>query len=650
MSSVSPWGSPCTLALWNRDVLTTGDRVDRFVVEDFLGEGGLARVYRVRHENLGGQYALKMLSFRGSRLSKRLVREGRIQARLQHPNIVRVHDAFELDGRGALLMEYVKGHSLDNVLNESGPFPLGEALRIFGQMLAGVGAAHQAGVLHRDLKPGNILLESHGGRLTAKVTDFGIARLLSAQGGDGDTLQSDVIGTPGYMAPEQASDPTAVDVRADLFSLGAILYGMVTGWPPFALSSLAEVLAAAERGDFVPVRERAPDCPETVVRVIESCLSPDPSARFGSCHELAAALFGGDSAEAAAVALAAQRGPVGLAEADSEETRLPQAAALPTGTSPADRVSASPQTEGGPPNATAVPVPSHDPAVPRAEGDRAGISAGPVLAAGLLLLIGVAAGLLYSASEDPPRELAAAPVPLETPADGASPPPTPVGVATEAVGTPEPVVPPPTENVAVPAQQPPADSPTAEAGRSEPAPAASGAVPAPAPAPAPGPEQPEATGAPDPAAGASASPSSALDAPVAGPVPTAEADEDASVVAELEPFTESDEEAEPPETPPPVAAPASLLGTWSGRLGGRASKLRITSQDGAEVRAVLEVLQGTAYRTFRMVGSLDGDRLRLRGTSDPPWMMDVRLVGGALDGALTAPGRKKATAWRGTRD
>ncbi len=623
-------------------MLNCGDRVDRFVVEAVLGEGGLARVYRVRHEHLGGQYALKLLSFRGERLSKRLVREGRIQARLQHPNIVRVHDAFELEGRGALLMEFVDGPSLGQVLDKDGSFPLPQALQIFGQVLTGVGVAHEAGVLHRDLKPGNILLQTRGEQVTPKVTDFGIARLLSVSGPAGDTLQSEVIGTPGFMAPEQASDPTTVDIRADLFSLGAILYGMVTGWPPFPTSSLAEVLAAAETGDFVPVVQRVPSCPMHVAEAIERCLSPNPDDRFSSCRALAAALFGEDSTEVAAVELGSQHQGAGLAVADDEDSRLPQAASLnrdaPVLT---DTVS-----EGLlPANATAVPTPTEEPAASGASGRESGTQARAVpVAVAALLALGLAAIAGFSRSQDPPQsdptdapKVASEQLPAAAPGPSPARPPadaqpgfqaSPVTLVTPVTPDQEPSTP------ATPATPAPPSPPR------PPPPVGTVASPA-APAdavPSPGVDDLQAEAE-------AAEPAVAVDAKSPS-LPEQEASDAVADLTEAAPA----EASVPPGRAAAGDAGLSLLGSWSGRLGGRPSRLRVTDQAGTEVKAVLEVLQGTAYRTFRLVGTLEGDRLRLRGTTEAPWRLDARLLKGALVGDLTAPGRKRATAWRGTRD
>ena len=632
-------------------MLNCGDRVDRYVVEAVLGEGGLARVYRVRHEHLGGQYALKLLSFRGERLSKRLVREGRIQARLQHPNIVRVHDAFELEGRGALLMEYVEGESLDRVLNEKGPVPLDEALHIFGQVLTGVGVAHDAGVLHRDLKPGNILLQSRGGLVTPKVTDFGIARLLSASTAAGDTLQSDVIGTPGFMAPEQASDPTAVDVRADLFSLGAILYGMVTGWPPFPTTSLAEVLAAAENGDFVPVLQRVPSCPPRVAAVIERCLAPDPNDRFDSCRAVAAALFGEQSTEVAAVELGSTHGGAGLADADRADSRLPKAKSLQK-----EAVALGDTLEESPPrpNVTAVPLPSVDAAVSEALGrEPASPARGLLLALVMLLALGAVAIVWFFRGQD-----RSGPEPIAEPSAAAvEAPPAASGPPSERSSPgPEPASP---VSPAPPAGDPPAEAAPEPA--SPPRAELSDAAAAPPPVPD---ETPVETTLPTgvEAAERAGSAAPAEVPPSAAGEPETPAVQDAEPEPEPEPGASASDavavltEEEPAGAPDPQPAPAGVetaslvVGSWSGRLGGRPSRLQITEQAGTEVKAVLEVLQGTAYRTFRLMGTLEGDRLRLQGTTEAPWRLDVRLVNGALEGGLTAPGRKKATAWRGTRD
>ncbi|MCB9777689.1 MAG: serine/threonine protein kinase [Alphaproteobacteria bacterium] len=268
-----------------------GTRFGRFEVQQTLGQGGIAMVYRVRHVQLDSVLALKVLRVGEPSTYRRLLQEGRIQARLKHENVVQVLDVVEHEGGIGLLMEYVDGFSLDDCLRD-GVMDLPEALEIFEQVLAGVAAAHAQGVTHRDLKPGNILLTTRGDRVLAKVTDFGIAKVFSDEALGGRATRAGVtMGTPGYMAPEQIIDSSAVDLRADIFALGAILYEMVSGHRPFEGGTPLDILNATARGEFDPLDELVPTLPARVVRAVHRALAREREERFASVDELAEALF-----------------------------------------------------------------------------------------------------------------------------------------------------------------------------------------------------------------------------------------------------------------------------------------------------------------------------------------------------------------------
>lgn len=270
-----------------------GAAIDRFEVQEELGSGGMATVYRVQHRRLGGVFALKLLRLGHPRLVARLVQEGRIQARLEHPHIVRVLDVVEHPGGIGLLMEFVEGTSLERSLAQ-GPMEVDEALLLFRQVLQAVEAAHQAGVAHRDIKPANILLTVQGERVIAKVTDFGIAKLFNEESADGQATRGGVpMGTPGYMAPEQIRSAAEVDHRADIFSLGAVLYEMLCGQPAFGAVEPYEAMSRTLSGSHLPLCERRPDLPPALCGVVERALRVRPEERFADCAELEAALFGG---------------------------------------------------------------------------------------------------------------------------------------------------------------------------------------------------------------------------------------------------------------------------------------------------------------------------------------------------------------------
>jgi serine/threonine protein kinase len=264
----------------------------RYAVEGVLGQGGMAVVYRVRHAALGTPHALKVLAIPVAAIQKRLMDEGRAQGNLRHENVVSVTDVVTVKGAPGLVMELVDGPSLDLLLQRR-RLTMEQVDVIARGVLAGVSAAHSAGLVHRDLKPGNVLLEVSGRRMVPKITDFGLAKILAVDNEDGGSTRSGAsMGTPAYMAPEQIRDAKNVDQRADLFSLGALLYEMVTGTRAFVGKDTLEIFKAVDEGRYVPVHELDATVPQRMVRAIEAALRGDLSERVGSCDELAQ-LWGG---------------------------------------------------------------------------------------------------------------------------------------------------------------------------------------------------------------------------------------------------------------------------------------------------------------------------------------------------------------------
>lgn len=268
-----------------------GDTVDRFTIEELLGRGGMASVYRVRHSALGSLHALKVLDLPHASIRERLKLEGRLQAQLAHPHIVSVTDMIEVEGAPGLIMEYVPGSSLDAWLNDHKPDPATIEL-LFRPILDAIIHAHRYEIVHRDLKPGNVLVQVVDGRLVPKVSDFGLAKLL----GDGETGHKPTrtgfaMGTPGYMAPEQIRSAKHADQRADIFSLGCILYELWCGEPPFRGDSVYDVLVSIEGREYKRPRSLRPEIPDSVERAILACLEPDPQKRLPSAVALKDALY-----------------------------------------------------------------------------------------------------------------------------------------------------------------------------------------------------------------------------------------------------------------------------------------------------------------------------------------------------------------------
>jgi serine/threonine protein kinase len=268
----------------------SGDQFGNYVVVEMLGAGAAATVWRVRHSLLQSSHALKVLSVESAVLRGRLVQEGRIQAELVHPNIVRVTDVVDLEGRVGLVMDFVEGVSLRELLETEGKMPAPEALEIFRQILSAMATAHAAGILHRDLKPDNVLLSQEHGSVVVRITDFGIAKVLSGVLRAGDTRNGTMLGSPGYMAPEQIEDASSASPRSDLFAAGSILYEMLVGAPPFGGTAI-ERMDKTRSGTFVPLRKAAPTVSAHIADAIDACLQRDPEGRPASVADLRERLF-----------------------------------------------------------------------------------------------------------------------------------------------------------------------------------------------------------------------------------------------------------------------------------------------------------------------------------------------------------------------
>ncbi len=265
-----------------------GARVDDYLLEERLGSGGMASVFRARHVATGAPYALKALASDDPELLLRFEREGRALAALgRHPHVVRVHAAARAAGRAYLVLDLVPGGSLADRLAREGPLPAPEAARLTAQVARAVAHAHAAGILHRDLKPANVLLAGEPGAPRALLADFGLAGALRERS---LTRTGDLLGTPGYMAPEQVRGERGVGPATDVYGLGALLYALLTGRPPFVAASPLQALQLIQTSAPAPVRELRPDVPPALERLCASALEKDPAARPPSAAALADAL------------------------------------------------------------------------------------------------------------------------------------------------------------------------------------------------------------------------------------------------------------------------------------------------------------------------------------------------------------------------
>jgi Tol biopolymer transport system component len=256
-----------------------------------LGRGGMGAVYEAFHSALGRRVAVKLLHpefLRHPAAVARFRREVRAAGRLVHPNLVTAFDAGQAGDRHFLAMELVEGENLADLLGRRGPLPVAEACALVRQAALGLEHAHRGGLVHRDVKPHNLMRAADG---TVKVLDFGLAALASDRPADGgSTGPNAVLGTPDYMAPEQAEDARAADARADVYSLGCTLFHLLTGRAPFAGRTVLLKLLA-HRGDERPSAcALRPEVPAALDAVLRRALARRPGERFGAAAELAEAL------------------------------------------------------------------------------------------------------------------------------------------------------------------------------------------------------------------------------------------------------------------------------------------------------------------------------------------------------------------------
>lgn len=271
--------------------LKPGDTVERYRIESILGEGGTARVYRVRHTTLDTVHALKVLTLDHPNIRNRLIAEGKAQATLVHNNIVAVRDVLDHNGAPALLMDFVPGPSLAQHLTDALPHP-DEVLRLFTRVVEGVAYAHKRGLIHRDLKPANVLIDCSQNPTVPRVTDFGLVRFLRpAPGEERRTAVGVMMGTLGYMAPEQLRDAHSADRRTDVFALGALLYSMLTGRPPFTGNDQLAIMNATAEGRYPSLEQRlGPGFDSNLSTVVDRCLQVDPESRYSDADALLSAL------------------------------------------------------------------------------------------------------------------------------------------------------------------------------------------------------------------------------------------------------------------------------------------------------------------------------------------------------------------------
>jgi serine/threonine protein kinase len=311
----------------------TGDELvgqvlnDRYRIDERISEGGMGTVYRATHVLMDKRVAIKVLHpslAADDKIVARFSREARAASRISHPHALNVTDFGESEsGVVFLVMEFLDGKTLKEVIQSEGPMPLPRMVEIIEQVAGALDSAHAEGVVHRDLKSDNIMLiEAPNGSDWAKVLDFGIAKIKEPVGGTDPALTAPnlIIGTPQYMSPEQCSQASEIDSRSDIYSLGIIIYEMLTGHVPFTGDSPTAIMMKQLQEPPPSVMEERDDLPPQVGMVITSALAKRPEDRFQSAGELSEALAAAANGKAAASAVAAAA--TNPASASSETNRI----------------------------------------------------------------------------------------------------------------------------------------------------------------------------------------------------------------------------------------------------------------------------------------------------------------------------------------
>lgn len=281
-----------TLTLWQARQLMagrfTGFQVDRYVLLDLIGQGGMGRVYLARDTRLNRRVALKILSperVNNPRAIARFQREARVGAQLQHENLIRIYDFGESAGRFYLVMEYIEGNTIGHYIATRGRMPPRVAASLARQVALGLEHAHRKGLIHRDVNPYNVMITRDG---VAKLADLGLAIDTADEGRV--TRDGATVGTFDYVAPEQARHSHSADIRSDIYSLGCTLYHMIGGQVPFPGPSLAEKIFGHQSQEPTPLEQLAPDVPPGLVEVVRTMMRKDPAERYESPRLVAEAL------------------------------------------------------------------------------------------------------------------------------------------------------------------------------------------------------------------------------------------------------------------------------------------------------------------------------------------------------------------------
>jgi serine/threonine-protein kinase len=272
-----------------------GESFGRYRIVRLLGAGAMGSVYEAVHLDLGKRVALKAVHPAVAEdpvLAARFLREGQAAARIRHPHVMDVTDTGQFGETLFMVMEYLEGENLSTYLHRAGRLGLVELCEVMLPILSAVAAAHDEGVIHRDLKPHNIVLSrGRGGRIVPKLVDFGISKIAKDSPNAGLTRTSALLGTPLYMSPEQVHELKNLDARSDQYSLGVILYECAIGRTPFSEPQLYSLLSAIAAGRFEPLRRLRPELPEGFERVVVKMMARDRDNRFRDVNAAARELL-----------------------------------------------------------------------------------------------------------------------------------------------------------------------------------------------------------------------------------------------------------------------------------------------------------------------------------------------------------------------
>jgi len=264
----------------------------QYAVLSHLGDGGMGAVYYGKNTNLDQEVALKILHphlARDARLMERFKNEALIQAKLKHPNIIRVTDFVQEGSECAIIMEYIKGKTFDEILEENGkPLPIQRVIELFIPLLSALDFAHSKGVIHRDIKPNNLILQQMHGNQMPMIMDFGVARIMGAS--KRMTATGTKMGTPYYMSPEQARSERDVDHRTDIYSMAVSMYEMLSGHVPFDRDSDYGLMDAIIKEPSPPIRQLNPLVPPWLEGVLMTAMKKEPNKRFASAGLFAMAI------------------------------------------------------------------------------------------------------------------------------------------------------------------------------------------------------------------------------------------------------------------------------------------------------------------------------------------------------------------------